>query len=125
MVPCLAPGEGSEWSVAIFTVVEGTLAAMEIVVVVSAAGGAKGAREARGAGEAMEVGDAVKAREALDSTDVVRAVELMEYMEAGEVECAVGEVKVVGIAVAGASNSYIATALATVILAEIQICSLL
>jgi hypothetical protein len=45
MVPCLAAGEGAEGSVVIFTVVEGTLAAMGIVVVVSAAAGAKGAGE--------------------------------------------------------------------------------
>ena len=60
MVPCLAAGEGAEGSVVIFTVVEGTLAAMGIVVVVSAAAGAKGAGEARAeAGEAVEVGEVV------------------------------------------------------------------
>jgi len=79
MVPCLAAGEGAEGSVVIFTVVEGTLAAMGIVVVVSAAAGAKGAREARGAGEVIEVGEAVEAG------DVARAVGLIKYMEAGEV----------------------------------------
>jgi hypothetical protein len=36
MVPCLAAGEGAEGSVEIIAVVEGTLAAMGIVVVVSA-----------------------------------------------------------------------------------------
>jgi len=38
MVSCLAAGEAAERSEAFFTVVEGTLAAMGIVVVVSAAG---------------------------------------------------------------------------------------
>jgi hypothetical protein len=43
MVHSLAVGEGEEGSVIVITVVEGTLAAMGIVVVVSAAVGAKGA----------------------------------------------------------------------------------
>jgi hypothetical protein len=68
MVPCLAAGEGAEGSLVIFTVVEGTLAAMGIDVVVWAAAGAKGGREARGVGEAIEVGDTM---EAIDAGDVV------------------------------------------------------
>jgi hypothetical protein len=63
MVPCLTAGERAKGSGVIVAMVEGTLAAMGIVVVVSPAAGAKGAREARGAGEAIEVGDAVQARE--------------------------------------------------------------
>jgi len=66
MVPCLAAGEGAEGSIVIFTVVEGTLAAMGIVMVVSAAAGTKGAGEARAArevvaeaGEVMEAGEVV------------------------------------------------------------------
>jgi hypothetical protein len=55
---------------------------------------------ARGTGEAIEVGDA---------------------MEAGDVGGTVGEVKVVGIAAAGARNSNMATASAAEILAEVQI----
>jgi len=68
---------------------------------------------ARGTGEPIEVGDAVEAGE------VVRAVELIEYMEAGEVGGAVGEVKVVKIA-AGARKSNIAKASAAAIFAAIQ-----
>jgi hypothetical protein len=64
MVPCLAAGEGAEGSVVIFTVVEGTFAAMRIVMVVSAAAGAKGAAEARAAGEVVaEAGEVVEAGE--------------------------------------------------------------
>ena len=60
MVPCLATGEGAEGSVVIIAVVEGTLAAMGIVVVVSAAAGAKGAGEARAeAEEVVEAGEVV------------------------------------------------------------------
>ena len=70
---------------------------------------------ARGTGEAIEVRDAVEAG------DVARAVELIEYMEAGEVGGAVGEVKVIGIAAAGARNSNMATASAAEILAKIQL----
>ena len=55
---------------------------------------------ARGTGEAIEVGDAV---------------------EAGDVGGAVGEVKVVGIAAAGARNSNMATTSAAEILAEIEL----
>jgi hypothetical protein len=111
MAPVIATGNGAEGSVVIFTVFEGTLAAMGIVVVVSAAEGAKGAREARGPGEAIEVGDAVEAG----------AVESIEHMEAGEVGGAVGEVKGVAIAAAGARNSNMATTSAAEIFAEIQI----
>ena len=58
MVLCLAAGEGAERRVAIFAVVEGTFAAMGIVVVVSAAVGGKGAGEARAqAGEVVEAGE--------------------------------------------------------------------
>jgi len=58
MVLCLAAGEGGEESVVIIAVVEGTLAAMGIVVVVLAAAGAKGAGEARAeAGEVVEAGE--------------------------------------------------------------------
>jgi len=58
MVPCLAAGEGAEASVVIIAVVEATLAAMGIVVVVSAAAGAKRAGEAR-----AEAGNVVEAAE--------------------------------------------------------------
>jgi len=68
---------------------------------------------ARGAGEAIEVG----------AGEVARAVELIEYMEAGEVGGAVGEIKVVGIA-AGARKSNIVKASAAAILAAIQPLSL-
>jgi len=48
-------GEGAEWGVLIIAVVEGTFAAIRIVMVVSAAGGAQGAGEARAdAGEVVE-----------------------------------------------------------------------
>jgi len=60
MVPGLAAGKGAELSVVIIAVVKGSLAAMGIVVVVSAAAGAKGAGEARAqAGEVVEAGDVV------------------------------------------------------------------
>jgi hypothetical protein len=60
-ITCARPrplqGERAKGSVVIFAVVEGTIAAMGIVVVVSAALGAKGEGEARGeAGEVMEAG---------------------------------------------------------------------
>ena len=67
----------------------------------------------RGAGDAIEVGDAV------EGGDVARAVELIEYSDGGEVGGAGGEVKVVGIAAARATNSYMATSSAAEILAEI------
>jgi len=111
MLPCLAAGEGAEGSVVIIAVVEGTLAAMGIVVVVSAAAGAKGA------GEAIEVGDVVEAG------DVARAVGLIEYMEAGEVGGAVDALVVIGAAV-GVRNSNIATAWAAEIFEVIQSLSL-
>jgi len=53
-------GDGAEGSVVIIALVEGTSAAMGIVVVVSAAAGAKGAGEARAeAGEVVETGEVV------------------------------------------------------------------
>jgi hypothetical protein len=82
----------------------------EAEVLVGAMGEVK-AVGARGAGEAIEVGDAVEAG------DVARAVGLIEYMEAGEV-------KVVGIAAAGARNSNMATASAAEIFEVIQSLSL-
>jgi len=89
--------------------------AIEVGDAVEAGDIARAGKVVRGAGEAIEVGDAVEAG------DVARAVELIEYMEAGEVGGAVGEVKVVGIAAAGARNSNMATASAAEILAEIQL----
>jgi len=59
MVSSLAAGEGAEGRVVIITVVEGTLAAMGIVVVVLAAVGAKGAGEARAAGDTRRAGEVV------------------------------------------------------------------
>jgi len=62
MVPCLAAGEGAEESVVIVTVVEVTLAAMGIVMVVSATAKAKGpveAVEAVGAGDTRRAGEVV------------------------------------------------------------------
>lgn len=60
MVPWLAAGEAAEESVVIITVVEGTLAAMEIVMVVSVAVGAKRAGEAPAeAGEVVEAEEVV------------------------------------------------------------------
>jgi hypothetical protein len=79
---------------------------------------ARAGKVVRGAEEAIEVGDAVEAG------DVARAMELIEYMEAGEVGCAVGEVKVVGIVAAGARNSNMATASAAEIFEVIQSSSL-
>jgi len=59
MVRCLAAGDGAEGNVVIIAMVEGTLAVMGIIVVVSAAAGAKGAREARAeVGEDVEAGAA-------------------------------------------------------------------
>jgi hypothetical protein len=74
---------------------------------------------ATGTAEAIEVRDEVEAG------DVVRAVESIEYMQAAEVGGAGGEVKVVGIAAAGATNSIMATVSAAEILEVIQLLSLL
>jgi len=66
MVPCLAVEQGAEGRIVIFTVVEETLAAMGIDMVVSAAVGAKGTREARAAGEVVaEAGEVVEVREVM------------------------------------------------------------
>jgi len=60
MVHFPAAGEGAKGGVVIITMVEGTLAAMGIVLVLLAAVGAKGAAEARvDAGEVMEAGEVV------------------------------------------------------------------
>jgi len=60
MIPCLAAGEGAVRSVVIIAVVEGTLAAMRIVVVFSAAAGAKRAGDDRAqAGELIQAGEVV------------------------------------------------------------------
>jgi hypothetical protein len=104
-------GEGANGSVVIITVFEGTLAAIRIAVVVSAVTGAMGAAEA------IEVGDAVEAG------DLARAVGLIEYMEAGEVGCAVVALVVISAAV-GVRNRNIAMASAAEIFEVIHSLSL-
>jgi len=134
MVPCLAAGEGAEGSVVTITVVEGNLAAMGIVVVVSAAAGAAGAGEARAeAGEVVEAGDGVEAGDIERAGKVVRVLGVAGVEETGKAEVLVGAVEevearragnVVMGGVAGARKSNIVKASTAAILAEIQPLSL-
>jgi len=66
MVLGLAAGEEAEESVVLITVVEGSLAAMGIFLVVSAPAGAMGAGEHRAAGEVV-----AEARKVMQAGEVV------------------------------------------------------
>jgi len=105
MVHCPAVGDGAEGSVVIIALVEGTSAAMGIVVVVSAAAGAKGAGEARAeAGEVVETGEVVWLFGVGGVEETEGAEDTWEAEETGEAKVlvgAVGEVEAVGARGAG------------------------
>ena len=104
IVPCLAAGEGAEGSIKIVTVVEGTSAAMEIVVIVSAAAGANWAGDGRAAREVVaEAGEVVEAGEVLW---VLGVAGVETTGEASVLVGAMGEVEAVG--ARGAGETFIA-----------------
>lgn len=79
--------DGAEESVVIIAVVEGTLAAMGIFLVVAAAAGGKGAKEAR-----AEVGEAVEAGEVVCVSGVAGVEETEGAEESEEAQVLVGAV---------------------------------